>query len=346
MLVSVVIPVFNGAATIARAIDSALVQDFDDDFEVIVVNDGSTDNTATVLSSYGDRIRVITQENRGLAAARNVGIVCARGEFIALLDADDWWEPQRLAKTIEPMRHDDQCVLSFCDGSEVDPDGRLVNTPFVPRNHAHAPTLREMLDVVWHIRPTTVTMRRCSLLRTGGFSEAFGRRGYGGEDVFAFLLLREQGRFAYVPEPLVIYTLSSFEQNFDKRLEVMRANGDGLSLDARLRGFVEGYAVFARLVRERYGRRARHLVRASVATQAGTLVGLGLAAMNRGDRALARRCYLMSLGIIPYDPRTYARLSWTFVPRAVGNRLLSFMTPRARRALSGPPYHVLQQMEK
>src|ERR1700732_1248735 len=94
--VSVVIPVFNGAATVARAIDSALAQHFAGEFEVIVVNDGSTDSTAAVLDTYRTQITVVDQNNSGLAAARNAAIGVAKGEYIALLDADDLWLPGKL----------------------------------------------------------------------------------------------------------------------------------------------------------------------------------------------------------------------------------------------------------
>jgi glycosyltransferase involved in cell wall biosynthesis len=91
MKVSVVIPVYNGEGTIAEALDSVFAQRFQDSFEVIVVNDGSTDGTRALLGKYGDRIRVIDQENAGIAAARNAAIRAAAGEYIALLDADDTW---------------------------------------------------------------------------------------------------------------------------------------------------------------------------------------------------------------------------------------------------------------
>jgi len=90
--VSVIIPAFNGAEFVAAAIESALAQTYADT-EVITIDDGSTDETAAVLERFGSRIRVIRQPNRGLAAARNAGIALAGGEYVALLDADDTWEP-------------------------------------------------------------------------------------------------------------------------------------------------------------------------------------------------------------------------------------------------------------
>jgi glycosyltransferase involved in cell wall biosynthesis len=90
-LVSVIIPAYNSAAFIEEAVDSALAQDYPN-IEVIVVNDGSTDGTAAILEAYGARIRLLSQPNKGCAAARNLGVKNARGMYIAFLDADDaWW---------------------------------------------------------------------------------------------------------------------------------------------------------------------------------------------------------------------------------------------------------------
>jgi glycosyltransferase involved in cell wall biosynthesis len=91
----VVIPSFNYGHFVTEAVDSALAQTYADR-EVLVVDDGSTDDTRQRLAPYGDRIRYLYQENRGLSAARNAGVRAARGEYVALLDADDVWHPQKL----------------------------------------------------------------------------------------------------------------------------------------------------------------------------------------------------------------------------------------------------------
>jgi len=101
-LVSVVIPAYNAAWCVRKAIDSVLAQDFRD-FELIVVNDGSTDDTAAVLAGYGERIQVVHQANGGLSSARNGGIRAARGDLVAFLDADDWWLPEKLGRQVELM---------------------------------------------------------------------------------------------------------------------------------------------------------------------------------------------------------------------------------------------------
>ena len=94
-LVSVVIPTYNYGAYVGQAIDSALAQTYPH-VEVVVVDDGSTDDTPARLAAYGDRIRVVSQANQGLSAARNAGIAAARGEYVALLDSDDAFHPRKL----------------------------------------------------------------------------------------------------------------------------------------------------------------------------------------------------------------------------------------------------------
>src|SRR4029450_11236694 len=96
-LVSVVMPAHNVAWCIGRAIDSVLAQDFRS-YELNVVNDGSTDVTRAVLDRYGAAVTSIDQNNRGMSAARNRGIRQARGTYIAFLDADDWWLPEKLSR--------------------------------------------------------------------------------------------------------------------------------------------------------------------------------------------------------------------------------------------------------
>jgi glycosyltransferase involved in cell wall biosynthesis len=93
-LVSVVIPTFNYGRFVGEAVESALAQTYPD-LEVIVVDDGSTDDTERSLKRFGSRIRYVYQNNRGLSAARNTGVRLANGDWIALLDADDVWHPQK-----------------------------------------------------------------------------------------------------------------------------------------------------------------------------------------------------------------------------------------------------------
>src|SRR5689334_19825269 len=99
MSVSVLIPVYNGAQFIREAVDSVLAQR-DVTVEVIVIDDGSTDETSRILESYGDSIRVLRQKNGGHVNARNNGAKLAHGEWLAFLDADDMWQPEKLARQL------------------------------------------------------------------------------------------------------------------------------------------------------------------------------------------------------------------------------------------------------
>jgi glycosyltransferase involved in cell wall biosynthesis len=108
-LVSVVIPAFNAQKSVRRAIDSALNQTYPH-VEVIVVNDGSTDETEAIVRGYGERVRYVRQENAGETAARNRGFSMARGEFITLVDHDDWWEPQFVQTCVAFLNEHPQAV--------------------------------------------------------------------------------------------------------------------------------------------------------------------------------------------------------------------------------------------
>jgi glycosyltransferase involved in cell wall biosynthesis len=112
--VSVIIPVYNGASFIARAIDSVLGQSHHAS-EIIVVNDGSTDNTPEVLATYGERIRVLSIANGGVSNARNLGMQASTGELIAFLDADDRWHPNKLQVQVAALRAYPRAGLCCCD---------------------------------------------------------------------------------------------------------------------------------------------------------------------------------------------------------------------------------------
>ncbi len=96
-LISCIVPVFNGERYLREALDSIFAQTYQP-IEIIVVNDGSTDGTAAVVSAYGQRVRSLWQSNAGPPAARDCGVRAAQGEFVAFLDADDLWHPEKLAR--------------------------------------------------------------------------------------------------------------------------------------------------------------------------------------------------------------------------------------------------------
>jgi glycosyltransferase involved in cell wall biosynthesis len=336
--VSVVIPVFNGEATIAETLESVFAQRFDGRVEVIVVNDGSTDSTRAVLAKYGDRLRVIDQPNRGISAARNTAIAAATGEYIALLDADDTWTEDKLEKTVPVLDQNQECVAVFSDGITVDGTGSGVLAPFyVARGYDHSPTLDEMLDNgPWPILLGSFVVRRDTLLAIGGFAEEFGRE-YGAEDAFAFLRIRERGGIIYVPQKLLRYRMPLFQQKLAKALRPHSGNGNSRGAPDPDQYF-RGNSVWARLMLERFGERGRKLADYAIDVTAREQVMMGMMAMDKGDREFARQCYRASIRHRPLLLKTYFRLGWAMLPTGVSQRLSPMLSPGLRRSLSGPPF--------
>jgi len=123
--VSVVIPAYNVGTYLVEAIKSVLAQTYKD-YEVIVINDGSTDETVRLLKPYANRINYIYQANKGPARARNIGIKASKGKYIAFLDADDIWLPEKLALQVQLMENYPEIDLVF---SDLAPINRNDSTP-------------------------------------------------------------------------------------------------------------------------------------------------------------------------------------------------------------------------
>lgn len=124
-LVSVIIPTFNRRDLVIRAIESALNQTYAHR-EILVMDDGSTDDTADAVRPYLDRVTYLTQANRGLAAARNAAIRHSRGELLALLDSDDVWTPDKLEKCVRYLQQHSECDVVYTPMATMDVDGQLM----------------------------------------------------------------------------------------------------------------------------------------------------------------------------------------------------------------------------
>ena len=297
--VSAIIAVYNRAATIGRAIQSVMAQQFDG-FEVIVVDDGSTDSTPAALEEWGAQIRVIRQPNRGPAAARNSGDRNARGEYLAFLDSDDEWMPAKLGRMVTALDRAPNAVLAFSRFTSVDESGRDAPGAFLPGDNDHAPSMEEMLNrFCWPILTSAVVMRRETFARCGGFNEEFRFPGY--EDLHLWLLAREQGEFLYIPEALTLY-------RSEPELE-------------RVEKYVKCFATFRRLVRARYGHKGEKLIAEILRYKVGLLDHEGLIKMLRGDRKGARRAFVIALRYDPWHLRTATRLLRTFLPLSIARAL-------------------------
>lgn len=125
-LISVIIPTYNNAQFIRDAIDSVLSQTYKN-YEILVIDDGSTDNTKEIIEKYnGKRIKYIYQENKGLAAARNTGIKASTGELVAFLDSDDMWLPEKLERQISIINGFPNVGLVGCGYYGIDESGKRV----------------------------------------------------------------------------------------------------------------------------------------------------------------------------------------------------------------------------
>ncbi|MGH7917090.1 MAG: glycosyltransferase family A protein [Candidatus Binataceae bacterium] len=295
---SAIIPVYNGEATIVPAVESALAQDFDGALEVIVVDDGSTDSTAEMLLRFGERIVVIAQSNQGLASARNAGAAAARGNYLAFLDADDVWFPRKLEITVSALEDNHLAVLAYSDAVPVNSTGAALAESYVAGNFGYAPKMGDLLDQWWPILPSAVVIRRLIFEACGGFYPEF-RRAY--EDVDLWLRARERGDFEYISQPLLNYRLTPPA--------------------ARMMKYEDDYPLFARRVRERYGKRARNLLRTTCDAYVSVLGYRGLTAMREGDAMAARRLFMHALRYRPLHFKTAMRLARTFMPASMAQTL-------------------------
>ena len=171
-LISVIIPAYNVSHYIDEALQSIFVQDFKS-YEVIVVNDGSTDTPELekVLEPYRDKIHYLKQENRGISAARNAALRVARGELIALLDADDVWLEGKLTRQLELMRQG-QFDMVYADALLIGDVPWPAGTTFMDRSPSGGPvTLNSLLDLKVTVVVSTVIMRKDLVQQVGGFDE-------------------------------------------------------------------------------------------------------------------------------------------------------------------------------
>jgi glycosyltransferase involved in cell wall biosynthesis len=197
--VSVIIPTYNRRELVQGAVDSVLDQTYGD-YEIIVVDDGSQDGTGEIIAAcYGDRVRYVYQENAGESAARNRGIALARGTLVALLDSDDIWLRDKLARQVPLLERSPQAGVVFCQALLVDALDRSLDVP--PAGHDLVPDDLKLESLLFRntITASTALIRRSALREVGGFDQTVRF----GEDWELWLRLRERWDFAFLPEPLV-----------------------------------------------------------------------------------------------------------------------------------------------
>lgn len=245
-LVSTVIPTFNRKSMVCRAIDSAFAQTYASQ-EVLVIDDGSTDGTDAVLRErYGDRIRYVRQMNAGVSSARNLGMSLSRGEFIALLDSDDEWRNDKLAKQVNFLQARKDFGMVLTDVLRID-GNRLPIDVFRRRDviSVDGEVLAQVLQNPALV-PASVLIRRAVVDRVGGFDVGLRTA----EDIDFHLRVAAQFKIGVIAEPLTIALRSHEGLSGDPRsdsdyIRVMErfvaANGNCISGRARRSALFNAY---------------------------------------------------------------------------------------------------------
>lgn len=293
-LVSVVIPTFNCADFIDTTLKSALAQ-HGITTEIIVVDDGSTDETISRVKAYGDRVRLVQQANQGSAVARNRGIAEARADHIAFLDADDYWHPEKLAKQWALVEAGARLVCSQFSlwhagpkGTFEDPAAHLANcqrngqvSPVVPDGWIYVDLLLDC--IVW---TTTVLAEKQLLEQVGGFDTSLRK----GQDYDLWLKLSQAAPWQSVKESLALYRMH--DESITRRLNPQNFEYQILTSACQKWGLAnpDGRTLDRALMRDRLARSARTFADAH---------------FHGGSRATAAKFYRLALGHRAWAPRAW-----------------------------------------
>ncbi|MFD0750594.1 glycosyltransferase [Mucilaginibacter calamicampi] len=228
--ITVLMPAYNAGCYIAEAIRSVLAQTYAD-FELVIVNDGSTDDTLNIINSFNDpRIRVINQNNLGVAAALNNGLKNARSPYIARFDADDICYPERLEKQLSFLEMNAGYVLVGSDVEYISAGGdHLFNFECIA--HTHEEIIRKMYFYCPFVHPA-VMYKKESIIKLGGYPE----NAHNFEDYLLWTNIAKAGKLYNLREPLVKYRLNPTSVTIDEKWRGKRFRN--LKRNAVLRGAI------------------------------------------------------------------------------------------------------------
>ncbi|MGD9346182.1 MAG: glycosyltransferase [Candidatus Aminicenantes bacterium] len=207
--ISVVIPVYNNERTIHETVDSVLNQTFSD-FELLVVDDGSQDTTIDILNAIQDpRLKIFARSHAGVSASRNYGIAHAHGDFIAFLDADDLWTPDKLEAQLKALEQNPQAAVAYSWTDFIDESGDFLH----PGLHttADGDVYDKLLTLNFIESGSNFMVRREALDDVGGFDSSID----GFEDWDMGLRLAERHHFVVVQIPQILYRRSTTSSSSD-----------------------------------------------------------------------------------------------------------------------------------
>jgi glycosyltransferase involved in cell wall biosynthesis len=284
--VSVVMPVYNGERFLRESLESVFAQTFQD-FELLCVDDGSTDHSTAVLQEYGRKIRVVQQANAGQSAARNAGVALATGQYVAFLDQDDLWYPSKLMTQVAVLDAESNVVLVHCDFDMIDERGQMVRQAagLSERPSSLASPMGQLIGEAL-IFPSAMMIRKHRYEHIGGFHAEL----QGFEDFDLIARLKREGRFVMVGEAGMAYRLHG--QGFTRAggLHIIRSREKFLCRMRELyRGDRPKEAIIQRMLGDCYSDWGMHEVRT-------------------GNKPEGRRRLIQSLRCNPAKLRTYSRL--------------------------------------
>jgi glycosyltransferase involved in cell wall biosynthesis len=352
-LVSVVIPTYNRAYCVARTIDSALAQSHQN-LEILVVDDGSKDDTAAVIRArYGrePRVRYVFQENTGVSGARNHGMAESQGEFVALLDSDDIWFPWKIEAQLAVLRNFPEAGMVWSDMEAIDAEGEVFSPRYLRKMYtayrwfenddlfdksirlaeaapelpeparnglAYCGDIHSQMIMGSLVHTSTVMLRRERMLRVGDFASRYT---HGGEDFHFHLRTCREGRVALLDLPTIQY---------------QRGFADQITRPGSQLNFSKSFLDTIRTELTEHGDRIRlpkRMIREVLAEAHGWI---GDSALSLNRRGLARREIFSSLLIKPRQLRMWKLLLVASLPPVVvttlRNLYRSFKSP-----LSNPP---------
>lgn len=303
-LISVVMPTYNRASFLRRSIPCVLAQTHKN-VELVVIDDGSTDDTHAVLAEFGDSILVIKQHHQGVSVARNSGMLASRGDYIAFLDSDDLWAEEFLEKQLAALQDNPDCDVCYCWYKIVDADGNLCR--------AMAPTfLGNVFDYVY-LRNTLITphllARRSCFLQGGALFLAYQPNMKVAEDYKVRLELALRHRFCCVPEYLVSVTKHPGSTHSTSDIDEM------VACMSHLEDFLWSHEPAARRLRQYEGR-----ARASWSVE---IAYLYLLAKNRRRDAL--RYLWKAFKACPYYPKLMLVVVGILAGRGTIDRIMRFL---------------------
>lgn len=197
-LTSVIIPCFNSERWILETLSSVYSQTYPN-IEVIVVDDGSVDNTKELVLSFDEKISYYYQENKGPSAARNLGIKKARGDYIAFLDSDDVWEQDKLSKQVNFLEKNEDVHLVFSNVTLINEQGETLYTHFNKVPSEKDEIIKKFFEGNITMNTPSIVARRDSVINAGGFDEELPLR----EDHFFLMMMTHKYKIFHFKEPLV-----------------------------------------------------------------------------------------------------------------------------------------------